>query len=90
MLSRQEASEVFSQRLDTLGFIQYVVFFGIAILVLTIIPIFVYLCAGEAVGKSFVECEPYFTRLVFSVFFLTMLQFVDSEREQAVSNTESV
>lgn len=52
VFSREDASVIFNQRLDHLGFMDYVVYFSISILVLTLVPFCFYAASSDNEVKT--------------------------------------
>ena len=91
LITREQAAEIFNMRLDTLGFIDYVIALAVIVVFLVILPFLLFCCNCRGTnGYLFSEYEPFITRLLFLACFLGMLQLVDIERQQCLDNQEKV
>ena len=89
LISREQAAEIFSMRLDTLGFMDYVIAIAVCVMLLVLLP-FLFFCCNCTGTNAYVysEYEPFFTRALYLAAFLGMLHFVNIEREQCDDNKE--
>ena len=79
VLPRAEASNIFAQRLDNLGFMEYVKLFGFVIILLASTPIVISICAF-GVKKSSLLVSRAIICAIFAFSFTSMLSIVDAER----------
>ncbi len=74
LISREQAAEIFSMRLDTLGFIDYVIALAVIVVLLVILPFLFFCCNCTGTNAYlFSEWEPFITRLLFLACFIGML-----------------
>ena len=77
IMHREYALAVFELDLDHLGFIDYITYLSIFIVVLLLLPFLVYCCdCTGSKGYIFSTLEPFITRIIFTGLFFGMLKFV--------------
>ena len=89
-ISREDASAIFSTRLDHLGFMNEVIYMSIFLLVVVGLT---GCCWGSKERKSREAIdwmEPYLTRGIFLLIFVQQLLIVDAERVQLEGNIDNM
>ena len=91
-MNRSEAADIFSMRLDHLGFMNYIIVLSIIITILVMIPFIATCCKSGRGGGNYLfsSYEPYIARAIFIVIFACMLYIVNEERVQCRDNLVKV
>ena len=85
-MPRQEAADIFSMRLDHLGFMNYVIALAVIVALLVILPFIVTCCQRGTNDYLFSPIELFITRALFAGAFIGMLLMINEEREQCRDN----
>ena len=91
-MNRAEAADIFSMRLDHLGFMNYIIVLSVIITILVVIPFLATCCKSGRGGGNYLfsSYEPYIARAIFVVIFASMLYIVNEERGQSRDNLVKV
>lgn len=81
-MPRSDAAEIFSMRLDHLGFMNYVIALAVIVAALVIIPFVATCCTSSRNGYLCSKLEPFIARIVILAAFVGMLLMVKKEGEQ--------
>ena len=91
-MNRSEAADIFSMRLDHLGFMNYIIVLSVIITLLVVIPFIATCCKSGRGGANYLisSYEPYIARVIFVTIFASMLYIVNEERSQCHDNLVKV
>ena len=93
-LSREDASEIFSMRLEDLGFIDYVIYLAIILVLLIVGPFLLFCCKSRDVQNNpclwLFGMSPVTTRLLFAGCLFTIFELNEIERMQCHDNVDKV
>ena len=89
-LSREDAADIFSMRLDNLALMQHVIRLAIIIILLVIGPFILFCFKKRVLNRNeclkCCGCGPIVTRSIFIVALLLMVIVIDKERVQCHQN----
>lgn len=90
-MPRSEAIQVFDMRLDVLGFIDYIIWLAVIVILLMLLP-FLFFCCDQTNSNSgiYSGMGTFLTRMMFFAIFFGMLQILNTEREQCQTNKHQV
>ena len=91
LVDRQSAYEIFSMRLDTLGFMDYIMWLSVIVVLLVFVP-FIYLICNRRGSDAYCcfKQEPFVIRFLILACFLGMMTMIETERAQAHGNIDRV
>ena len=89
MLSRERAAEIFSMRLEHLGFIDYIIGLSVVVIIMIFAPFLFYCCKVN--NKNIVQLLfSWATRIIIGSCLFYMFTLIEIERSQCDDNVDKV